>query len=372
MCGQEAVIDPSCLTSIKVLGEGAFAKVELAWYQPPGSASRVQVAVKRLKPELYNAADLQLFAKEVALMRKLSHRNIVDMVGVVDGCDCNVVQEFMSGGTLKQLVTRQMLSNGGRVYSLQEGLDICLQMARGLKYLHSCHPMVIHRDLKLENVLLNVLDGTNALNGSRFEAKLADFGLSRRVEVKQQALAVRRAASATAPRPAQLSGTECEMDAMWSRKAQQGSFIGGAPPKSKVLLQGPARDQAFNLTGRTGSLLYMAPEVFREQPYSEKADVFSFGVMMYEVMHRYIMLSAVSVNGTYEELEQYAARVAAGYRPPLHDTMPTSITSVIEDCWSADPLSRPAMEAVVSRLEAAAAAAELEGLDKPGCSCTIC
>lgn len=31
MCGQEAVIDPSCLTSIKVLGEGAFAKVELAW-----------------------------------------------------------------------------------------------------------------------------------------------------------------------------------------------------------------------------------------------------------------------------------------------------------------------------------------------------
>jgi hypothetical protein len=31
MCGPEAVIDPSCLTSIKVLGEGAFASVELAW-----------------------------------------------------------------------------------------------------------------------------------------------------------------------------------------------------------------------------------------------------------------------------------------------------------------------------------------------------
>ena len=45
------------------------------------------------------------------------------------------------------------------------------------------------------------------------------------------------------------------MDAMWSRKAQQGSFVGGARPKSKVLLQGPARDQAFNLTGRTGGVL---------------------------------------------------------------------------------------------------------------------
>jgi hypothetical protein len=31
MCGEEAVIEPSCLTTIKVLGEGAFASVELAW-----------------------------------------------------------------------------------------------------------------------------------------------------------------------------------------------------------------------------------------------------------------------------------------------------------------------------------------------------
>jgi hypothetical protein len=45
----------------------------------------------------------------------------------------------------------------------------------------------------------------------------------------------------------------------------------------------------------------------------------------------------------------------------------------LQDCWSGDPLSRPAMDVVVSRLEAAAAAGDLQGLDKPaGCSCTIC
>jgi hypothetical protein len=39
----------------------------------------------------------------------------------------------MAGGTLKQLVTREMLGNGRRSYSNQDALDICLQMARGLR-----------------------------------------------------------------------------------------------------------------------------------------------------------------------------------------------------------------------------------------------
>jgi serine/threonine protein kinase len=39
----------------------------------------------------------------------------------------------------------------------------------------------------------------------------------------------------------------------------------------------------YELTGQTGSLMYMAPEVYNGQPYNEKADVFSFGMMMYEV-----------------------------------------------------------------------------------------
>jgi hypothetical protein len=61
-----------------------------------------------------------------------------------------------------------------------------------------------------------------------------------------------------------------------------------------------------------------------------QADVFSFGVMAYEVMHRYLTLSAISVLGTYEELEAYAGRVASGYRPPLHANLPSSITSIIQ------------------------------------------
>lgn len=52
------------------------------------------------------------------------------------------LQELMTGGNMKQLVWKHMMANGGTAYTLAEGLDICLQMARGLKYLHSCQPMV--------------------------------------------------------------------------------------------------------------------------------------------------------------------------------------------------------------------------------------
>lgn len=61
-----------------------------------------------------------------------------------------------------------------------------------------------------------------------------------------------------------------------------------------------------------------------------QADVFSFGIMMYEVLQRYIMLSAVAVRGTYEELEAYCARVADGYRPPLHSKWPAAVSKLIQ------------------------------------------
>lgn len=61
-----------------------------------------------------------------------------------------------------------------------------------------------------------------------------------------------------------------------------------------------------------------------------QADVFSFGIMMYEVLQRYIMLSAVAVRGTYDELEAYCARVADGYRPPLHSKWPAALSKLIQ------------------------------------------
>lgn len=74
----------------------------------------------------------------------LACSNIVEFIGAGQLQDdavagAYVVQEFMAGGTVKQLVTRQMLS-GRQLYDDAAAISIALQIAKGLKYLHSCKP----------------------------------------------------------------------------------------------------------------------------------------------------------------------------------------------------------------------------------------
>eukprot|EP00200_Dunaliella_tertiolecta_P013963 CAMPEP_0202395056 /NCGR_PEP_ID=MMETSP1127-20130417/93766_1 /ASSEMBLY_ACC=CAM_ASM_000462 /TAXON_ID=3047 /ORGANISM="Dunaliella tertiolecta, Strain CCMP1320" /LENGTH=257 /DNA_ID=CAMNT_0048997731 /DNA_START=82 /DNA_END=852 /DNA_ORIENTATION=+ len=198
-------LDPSRLKLIKVLGEGAFATVNLCELLPgvqldrslsspvlgegafatvnlcellPGvqldrslsspadpdekvpaqqnkdghhaeqQAGRGQlVAVKCLKPGTSMPVDdLDSFIQEAALTRKLKHKYIVDYIGVgfMDSSSEGskqktmfITQEFMAGGTLKSMVSKQMLSPNRTVYSDQQALQWSHQLAEALAYLHS-------------------------------------------------------------------------------------------------------------------------------------------------------------------------------------------------------------------------------------------
>jgi serine/threonine protein kinase len=189
----------------RALGEGGFAFVELA--ELDGCKP---VAVKTLKPELLpSEGDVRLFLSETALMRKLRHDSIVEMIGiggspenavitnstksslagisnssdqtisegVVDGpqplSELYIVQEFCAGGSLRDLVFKQMGQGPKKLYSKLDALRWMIQIAKALKYMHSAKPKVIHRDLKLDNVLL-----TDS-NPHAANVKLADFGLAR-------------------------------------------------------------------------------------------------------------------------------------------------------------------------------------------------
>lgn len=188
MCG-DAWIPRSSLTQWHTLGEGAFATVQQCMLKQE-NLPLVPVAVKKLKSHvLSNAVDLREFLSEANTLRRLKHKHIVEFKGV--GCmephspetmttSLYIVQEYMPGSTLKVHVLHQMFPHNSSpvhvTYTWIDALRWLQQIAAALKYLHSLRPMVVHRDLKLENMLLTGLDPSIA------DAKLADFGLCKLVK----------------------------------------------------------------------------------------------------------------------------------------------------------------------------------------------
>lgn len=178
------------------VGEGAFATVLKGSVTLDGT--KHVAAIKRLKPSMLNDRDFKDFVLEAAVLSKLDHPCIVKMFGVgttsttkLSGDSFYVVSEYCDGGNLKDLLYKQVLCMSRshrchtamqmevpykRMYSMDDAIRWCLQIARGLKYLHASRPMVrtrpetrieteqpcphtrlqvIHRDLKPENILLS-------------------------------------------------------------------------------------------------------------------------------------------------------------------------------------------------------------------------
>jgi serine/threonine protein kinase len=77
---------------------------------------------------------------------------------------------LLQGGTLMHKVSQSMISPARQVYSNAQALGWALDVASALQYLHQRSPAVLHRDVKLSNVLLAKQEGG-------YVAKLSDFGL---------------------------------------------------------------------------------------------------------------------------------------------------------------------------------------------------
>lgn len=113
-------------------------------------------------------------------------------------------------------------------------------------------------------------------------------------------------------------------------------------------------DVLHNLSERTGSLMYMPPEIIRGEKYNESADVFSFIMVLYEVLSKFknIYKCTTGTGRAMEEVKQWAVAVSEGYRPAVKENWPTGIKELITECWAASPGDRPTMANVIERLEA--------------------
>ncbi|XP_020230314.1 serine/threonine-protein kinase STY13 [Cajanus cajan] len=286
---QDWEIDPSNLIIKSVIARGTFGTVHRGIYDGQ------DVAVKMLdwgeeghRTEAEINALRSAFTQEVAVWHKLQHPNVTKFIGATMGSSelqiqtdnglismpsniCCVVVEYLAGGTLKSF----LIKNRRRKLAFKVVIQLALDLARGLSYLHS--QKVVHRDVKTENMLL---DKTRTV-------KIADFGVAR---------------------------------------------VEASNPN--------------DMTGETGTLGYMAPEVLNGNPYNRKCDVYSFGICLWEIYCCDMPYPDLSFS------EITSAVVRQNLRPEIPRCCPSSLANVMKKCWDANPDKRPEMDEVVSLLEA--------------------
>ncbi|KAL0016897.1 hypothetical protein SO802_003966 [Lithocarpus litseifolius] len=110
---------------------------------------------------------------------------------------------------------------------------------------------------------------------------------------------------------------------------------------------GIARMQAQSgvMTAETGTYRWMAPEVIEHKPYDHKVDVFSFGVLLWELLTGKL---------PYEQLTPLQAAVGVvqkGLRPIIPKQTPQKLGELLERCWQQDPSSRPEFAEILEILQ---------------------
>ncbi|XVE60613.1 hypothetical protein DITRI_Ditri05aG0142200 [Diplodiscus trichospermus] len=143
------------------VGAGSFGTVHRAeWH---GS----DVAVKVLTVQDFLDDQLKEFLREVAIMKRVRHPNVVLFMGAVTKRPhLSIVTEYLPRGSLYRLIHRPA---AGETLDQRRRLRMALDVAKGINYLHCLNPPIVHWDLKSPNLLVD----------KNWTVKVCDFGLSR-------------------------------------------------------------------------------------------------------------------------------------------------------------------------------------------------
>lgn len=268
---------------VRKLGQGGMAEVFQVRRQVPGASPWAQdqeVALKRIRPELAgNPEYTEMLVEEARLGAALHHANLVEAydIGHHEG-QIFFTMELVRGPELRAIV-REASKAEGRLQLLY-AIGIVLGVAAGLHYAHELRTMngmplrIVHLDVCPSNVLVN----------DEGYIKLIDFGIAK------------------TDRGAFL------------KLLADGSYVGPIPQEVGDEL-------------RRGTLAYMSPEQCTGVPLDRRSDVFSLGVVLWELT-------------TWSRLYRGATQAEVFERIVLHDAPPPS---------TVDPQYPPVLEAIVMR-----------------------
>jgi serine/threonine-protein kinase len=323
----------------RTLGEGGMGTV----FEVERARDGVRLAAKF--PSESHGIALARLAREAHVASMVVHDNVVRILDVdfLPSGHLYFVMELADGGTLRE--------RRGEYRAPTAAATVLAQIARGLEALHA-HGLV-HRDVKPSNVVF-------ARTTKGLVAKLTDFGISRPslttpegselgVEDPHDAEPARRPRS-TVPGPVRSPRTPTPSSSFEDRDDVTPLLPGAvrASPSPKEW----SSPHALTMRGQVaGTPTYMAPELTAHPgSFSPPSDVFSFGVLAYELL--------VGV-GPFVEPPAHAVAEGREPSPPrpieaAERSIPSDLVALVEACLSFDPATRPTAAEAAATLEAVA------------------
>ena len=144
------------------------------------------------------------------------------------------------------------------------------------------------------------------------------------------------------------------LDAQWNAKITDLGLIKALVRPKAFETQVSATD-TDEMTGGTGSLRYLSPENFMGKPYNERSDIYSFSIILWELLARKPLLFMRYKRVGHARVE-YTPRLWAtdaaceSVRPEVLPQWPAELCALMTQCWDADPASRPSAREIVERL----------------------
>ncbi|KAJ6762880.1 SERINE-THREONINE PROTEIN KINASE [Salix purpurea] len=263
------VCDEICWEDLVIgerIGLGSYGEVYHADW------NGTEVAVKKFLDQDFSGAALDEFRREVRIMRRLRHPNVVLFMGAVTRPpNLSIITECLPRGSLYRILHRPQCQ-----IDEKRRIRMALDVARGMNCLHASMPTIVHRDLKSPNLLVD----------TNWTVKVCDFGLSR---------------------------------------LKHNTFLSS---KSTA-----------------GTPEWMAPEVLRNEPSNEKCDVYSFGVILWEL---------ATIRMPWSGMNPMQVVGAVGFqnrRLEIPKEVDPLVATIIWECWQTDPNLRPSFAKLTSDLK---------------------
>ncbi|XP_024417715.2 mitogen-activated protein kinase kinase kinase 21 isoform X1 [Desmodus rotundus] len=287
--GSPVHVDFERLELKELIGAGGFGQVYRATWQ----GQEVAVKAARRDPEQDAAAAAESVLREARLFAMLRHPNIIELRGVcLRQPHLCLVLEFARGGALNRALAAANAAPDPRAPGPRRARRIpphvlvnwAVQIARGMLYLHEEAVVpILHRDLKSSNILL--LEKIEHDDFCSKTLKITDFGLARE----------------------------------WHRTTKMSA---------------------------AGTYAWMAPEVIKSSLFSKGSDIWSYGVLLWE-----LLTGEVPYRGIDGLAVAYGVAVNK-LTLPIPSTCPEPFAKLMKECWQQDPHIRPSFALILEQLTA--------------------